>query len=168
MSSAWKGKGGTPAGSSLAEKPNYVLQRTPGTSYVSTHLRGPAPLNTALDLSMYTNGFVSEVPHAHASVIAALGSFRGACGFRLVSAGEGSFLFKRHWLLPDRIELTVEPATSAGRTGTKVVVMLAPDPIRNWFFLERPTRTVSAFRAALSEHLASILRLGASPGGAEV
>ena len=24
------------------------LQRTPGTSYVSTHLRGPAPLNTAL------------------------------------------------------------------------------------------------------------------------
>ena len=29
---------------------NYVLQRTPGTSYVSTHLRGPAPLNTALGL----------------------------------------------------------------------------------------------------------------------
>src|SRR5687767_5054913 len=29
--------------------PNYVLQRTPGTSYVSTYLRGPAPLNTALD-----------------------------------------------------------------------------------------------------------------------
>ena len=27
---------------------NYVLQRTPGTSYVSTYLRGPAPLNTAL------------------------------------------------------------------------------------------------------------------------
>ena len=29
-------------------EPNYVLQRTPGTSYVSTYLRGPAPLNTAL------------------------------------------------------------------------------------------------------------------------
>ena len=27
---------------------NYVLQRTPGTSYVSTNLCGPAPLNTAL------------------------------------------------------------------------------------------------------------------------
>ena len=27
-----------------------MLQRTPGTSYVSTYLRGPAPLNTALDL----------------------------------------------------------------------------------------------------------------------
>src|SRR5687767_4594037 len=27
---------------------NYVLQRTPGTSYVSAYLRGPAPLNTAL------------------------------------------------------------------------------------------------------------------------
>ena len=30
-------------------RPNYVLQRTPGTSLVSTYLRGPAPLNTALD-----------------------------------------------------------------------------------------------------------------------
>ncbi len=28
--------------------PNYVLQRTPGTYYVSTNYRGPAPLNTAL------------------------------------------------------------------------------------------------------------------------
>ena len=28
--------------------PNYVLQRTPGTFYVSTYHRGPAPLNTAL------------------------------------------------------------------------------------------------------------------------
>jgi hypothetical protein len=28
--------------------PNYVLQRTPGTFYVSTNHRGPAPLNTAL------------------------------------------------------------------------------------------------------------------------
>lgn len=27
---------------------NYVLQRTPGASYVSTNHRGPAPLNTAL------------------------------------------------------------------------------------------------------------------------
>ena len=27
-----------------------MLQRTPGTSYVSTYLRGPAPLNTALDV----------------------------------------------------------------------------------------------------------------------
>ena len=27
---------------------NYVLQRTPGTFYVSTYHRGPAPLNTAL------------------------------------------------------------------------------------------------------------------------
>ena len=29
---------------------NYVLQRTPGTFLVSSELRGPAPLNTALDL----------------------------------------------------------------------------------------------------------------------
>src|SRR5688572_21237453 len=29
-------------------RPNYVLQRTPGTFYVLTHHRGPAPLNTAL------------------------------------------------------------------------------------------------------------------------
>src|SRR5688572_12280578 len=28
--------------------PNYVLQRTPGTFYVLTYHRGPAPLNTAL------------------------------------------------------------------------------------------------------------------------
>ena len=30
-------------------EPNYVLQRTPGTFLVSSELRGPAPLNTALD-----------------------------------------------------------------------------------------------------------------------
>ena len=30
---------------------NYVLQRTPGTFYVLTYHRGPAPLNTALDLT---------------------------------------------------------------------------------------------------------------------
>ena len=31
-------------------QPNYVLQRTPGTFYVLTYHRGPAPLNTALGL----------------------------------------------------------------------------------------------------------------------
>src|SRR5687767_5148530 len=35
----------------FARKPNYVLQRTPGTSLVSTEHCGPAPLNTALGCS---------------------------------------------------------------------------------------------------------------------
>lgn len=30
------------------QEPTYALQRQPGTSYVSTNHRGPAPLNTAL------------------------------------------------------------------------------------------------------------------------
>src|SRR5687767_3897488 len=34
--------------SCCSARSNYVLQRTPGTFYVSTHHRGPAPLNTAL------------------------------------------------------------------------------------------------------------------------
>ena len=38
-----------PPSSTAREQSNYVLQRTPGTTYVSTYLRGPAPLNTALD-----------------------------------------------------------------------------------------------------------------------
>jgi hypothetical protein len=36
------------------ERPNYVLQRTPGTFLVSSKLRGPAPLNTALGCKMLT------------------------------------------------------------------------------------------------------------------
>jgi hypothetical protein len=30
---------------------NYALQRMPGTSYVPTNHRGPAPLNTALGIT---------------------------------------------------------------------------------------------------------------------
>jgi hypothetical protein len=39
-----------------------VLQRTPGLSYVSTEYRGPAPLNTALDVnSMDIGQVVTEI-----------------------------------------------------------------------------------------------------------
>jgi hypothetical protein len=50
--------------------PNYVLQRTPGTFYVSTHHRGPAPLNTALG-AMTLVRVASPESESHIALIAA-------------------------------------------------------------------------------------------------
>ena len=56
-------------------EPNYVLQRTPGTSYVSTYLRGPAPLNTALELTLSTVLEVAFKTCAAAFILCCLWAF---------------------------------------------------------------------------------------------
>lgn len=51
---------------------NYVLQRTPGTFYVSTYLRGPAPLNTALaaNRTLGTMPLMGKVEHLEHQIAA--------------------------------------------------------------------------------------------------
>ena len=53
-----------------------MLQRTPGTSYVSTHLRGPAPLNTALDLMGKLPTDLQVFERIYAEYAAAFRSFK--------------------------------------------------------------------------------------------
>ena len=112
---------------------------------------------------MYTNGFFAELPHEPAAVLAAVNSFDGACGFRRVSAEHGEFAFVRYRFFPDRISVTVTSAEGRRPPKAKIMGMLAPDPIRNWFSLKKPLRDISQFRTALFVHVTHELRSGPGP-----
>ena len=112
--------------------PNYVSQRTPGTSYVSTYLRGPAPLNTALGRSCSVSiRFRSQRPYLRASSThwvksglhssrrqQSLRAFRSATGARACRSARAAWL--RTLLSPAR-------GASAARTrGPSQLAVISP------------------------------------------
>jgi hypothetical protein len=106
---------------------------------------------------MYTNGSFSYVPHPYATVLAAVSTFSGAAGFHRVSATGNTFVYARYRILSDYFHVTVESSEDQAHVKTKIVAMLAPHPLRNWFQLDKPVRDASEFSRAISDHLARTL-----------